>query len=95
MAVKVDLRPITDEELLILVKELNDYGELTEDDTKLQIRIDDAKIYLLSCDVPEAVVNSKAAVTVIAAYVDDLNRGKPLSDFVNQKVTQLRMCSYE
>lgn len=95
MAVKVDLTPITDEELLLMVKQLNDYGDLTEDDVKLQLRIDGAKIHLLSCGVPEAVVNSRAAVEVIASYVDDLNRGKPLSEFVNQKVAQLRMCSYE
>lgn len=90
MAIKVDLTPINDEALLNVVKQLNDYGELEEDDTKLNLRIKSAKLHLLSCDVPEEVVNSYAAVEAIAAYVED-----PMSEFVLQKTAQLRMCKYE
>ena len=95
MALKIDLTEISDDELLIMVKELLDYGDNDFDDNKLRLRIEGAKQFLLMCDVPEVVVNSKASVEVIASYVNDRDLYNDLTDFTLKKVIQLRMVKIE
>lgn len=94
MAMVLDTTVVSDEALLILVKDLNDYGEYDLDDTKIKALIVDAKDFLRFSGVCEALVNSKSAVTVIAHYVDDVSRKEGISDFVAQKTAQLRVVSH-
>lgn len=94
MAVILDTTAVSDDDLLVLVKELNDYGEYDLDDPKLKALISDAKDFLRMGGVCELLVNSKSAVTTIAHYVDDVSRKEGISDFVTQKTAQLRVVSY-
>ena len=91
----LDTTPVTDEQLLINVKALNDYGEYDLDDVKLSILINDAKDFLRLSGVCEKLVNSKSAVSVIAYYIDDISRKEGISDFVIQKTAQLRVVSHQ
>lgn len=91
MAVVLEITPVTDLELLVKVKELNNYGENDFDDGKITSLIIDAKNYLLGAGVSEKLVNSQYAVTVIACYVDDISYNRPLRDYIGQRITQLRM----
>lgn len=94
MAIILDTTAVSDEELLTKVKALNDYGEYDLDDPKLQVLIEEAKDFLRISGVCEVLVNSKSAVTTIAYYVDDISRKDGISDFVTQKVVQLRAVSH-
>lgn len=89
--VKLDTTAISEEELLVQVRELNDYGENDLDDPKLKALIVDAKNYLRINEVDELLVNSVSAVNVIAYYVDDMMRKVGISNYVEQRIGQLRM----
>ena len=95
MAVVLDTTAVGDVDLLMKVKSLNDYGDLEEDDEKLKVLIEDAKDFLRMSGVAEALVNSKAAVSVIAYYVDDITRKAGISDYVIHRITQLKAVSYK
>ena len=94
MAVVLDTTAVSDEELLEKVKELNDYGQIDLDDPKLKILIDDAKDYLRMSGVAEVIVNSKAAVNVIAYYIDDITRKEGISEYVINRVSQFKVVSH-
>lgn len=95
MAAILDTTPVTDEELLTQVKQLNRYGDNPEFDNTLRLLIDDAKNFLRGADVAEVLVNSKAAVGVIAYYVEDISRREGISEFVINRTTKLKMESYK
>lgn len=91
----IDTTFVPDAELLVQVKSLLDYGENEYADTKLNLLINGVKQTLLGSGVSEKVVNSVSAVEVIAYMVDDIQRKVGMSDYVQQKITQLRMVDYE
>lgn len=91
----IDTTFVPDAELLVQVKSLLDYGENEYADTKLKLLINGVKQTLLGSGVSEKVVNSVSAVEVIAYMVDDIQRKVGMSDYVQQKITQLRMVDYE
>ena len=52
MAIVLDTTAVSDEALLILVKDLNDYGEYDLDDTKIKALIVDAKVWVRTHSPP-------------------------------------------
>ena len=91
----IDTTFVSDDELLVQVKALLDYGENEYADTKLKLLINGVKQTLLASGVSEQVVSSVSAVEVIAYMVDDIQRKVGMSDYVQQKIAQLRMVGYE
>lgn len=82
---------MTDAELLVRVKSLNDYGENDYADDKLTEAIIWAKGYLKRAGLKDEVINSDECVGIIAHMVDDYNKRRGISQFVRDSIAQIIM----
>lgn len=88
------MKTLNKDELLAAVKEMNNITGSFHD-KRVAGYIGDVQRFMLKADVPAAVLNSDAAVGLIAMGVDSLMETGTLSTYVQQRIIQERLTPEE